>query len=145
MTDYTRLNNGFQKKSICVFASRMKEGTEDQNLPIAGGDHLLALLPPDAIISDAYVFVKTVSDAATSAVAQLGTTEGGAEILTGADLTTAGKQGTFVPGVETLTGKDLWLNHVVTGAATAVGDYVFVVEYLEWDLNTGNYTRITGQ
>jgi len=145
MTDFTRENNGFQKKSICVFSVEMKEGTENNEFAAASDNHLLGLLPPDAIITDAMVFVKTVSDAATSCVATLGTASGGAQILSGADLTTAGEQGTFVPDVETGTGDDLWLGLTYTGAATNVGVYVVVVEYIEYLLNTGDFTRFSGQ
>ena len=139
--DMTRMNNNFQKKSICVMACAVKEGTSNGRVPAASDNLLLGKLPPDAIVSDAYVFVLTASDAATSAAATLGTASAGAQLLTGVNLKTLGKQGTFVPGVKTLTGKDVWLNTTYTGAATNVGDYMIVVEYLEYKLTTGNLTR----
>ena len=99
------------------------------------------ILPPDALIVDAFVWVLTVSDAATSCVGTLGTASGGAQIVSGADLTTAGRQGTFVPGVSTGTGANLWLGLTYTGAATAVGKYVPTVEYIEYLKNTGEETN----
>jgi len=71
----------------------------------------------------------------------LGTTSGGSELMTAGDLTTLGMQGTFVPDVETLTGKDLYFGVDYTGAATNVGVYKVIVEYIEFNLNTGDLTR----
>ncbi len=128
-----------QKKSISVFAGAIVEGAEvDEN----AGNHLLANLPADSIITNAYVFVQTVSDAATSASATLGTASAGAQLLTGANLKTAGKQGTFVGQVATGTGVELWLNVSKSGAKTAVAKYVVAVEYLEFTKNTGEYTKV---
>lgn len=143
MTDLTRENNAFQKKGVCVMAVPINEGVDKGEILAASDDHLLGKIPLDAVITNAFIQVKTVSDAATSAVATLGTTEGGSELLTAADLTTLGAEGTFVPGVETGTGKDLWLGLTYTGAATAVGEYVIVVEYVEYNLNTGDLTNFT--
>ena len=141
MTDLTRLNDTHKKKSISVMVAPLKEGVANGEVAAATANHLLGLLPPDAIITNAYIFVHTVSDAATSYAATLGTASGGAQILTGADLKVAGKQGTFVPGVSTLTGKDLWFNGTVTGAATTVGVYSVVVEYLELNKSIGELTK----
>lgn len=141
-TDMTREANFAQKKGICLFASEVVEGTESFEIPAASGNYLLANIPPDAIITDAYIQVQVASDAATSAVATLGTAEAGTEVLSAADLTTLGKQGTFTGHVETDTGAELYLGVTVTGAATAVGKYVVVVNYVEYRKNTGEYTRI---
>lgn len=143
MTDLTRNNNTHQKKSICVMSAPIIEGTEVGEITAVDADHLLGLLPQDAVIIDAFVWVHTVSDAATSAAATVGTTEGGSELVTGVDLTTLGRQGTFVPSVETLTGKDLWLGIDYTGATTAVGVYTVIVEYIEFNLNTGDLTQFS--
>lgn len=141
--DMTREDRFMQKKSECFFAAEINEGTETFEIPAANGDFLLANIPPDSIITDAYVHVKTVSDAVTSAVATLGTTEGGTEILSAADLKTAvGKEGTFTGQSLTSTGKSLFLNVTYVGAATAVGEYVVVVQYKEYRKNTGEYTRV---
>lgn len=142
-TDVTRSGEFAQKKSICVFAGDIFEGQNlnEGQLPAASGNFLLAKLPPDAVVTDAYIHVVTASDAATSAVATLGTAEAGTEILSAADLTTTGKQGTFTGQSATTTGVDLFLGLTVTGAATDVAHYVVTVEYLEYQKNTGEYTR----
>lgn len=143
-TDMTRENNFHQKKGVCLFASEVVEGTEDAQIAAGSGDFLLANIPLDAVITDAYIHVETVSDAATSAVATLGTTEGGSEILSAADLKTAvGKVGTFTGQSLTLTGKPLYLGVTTVGAATNVGKYIIVVEYIEYTKNTGEYTTIS--
>ena len=143
-TDMTRENNFHQKKGVCLFASELLEGTEDANIAAGSGNFLLSNIPLDAVITDAYIHVKTVSDAATSTVATLGTTEGGSEILSAADLKTAvGKTGTFTGQSLTGTGKSLYLGVTTTGAATNVGKYIIVVEYIEYTKNTGEYTTIT--
>jgi hypothetical protein len=45
--------------------------------------------------------------------------------------------------VFTDTGVPLYLGVVTTGAATDVGEYVVVVEYLEFEKTTGEYTTIS--
>jgi hypothetical protein len=141
-TDKTRSLNNYQKKSISVFASNLKEGTGADDIAVVTGNYKLANIPLDAVITNAYVHVLVASNAATSAAATLGTADGGAQILSGVNLKTLGKQGTLVGQVPTLTGKELYLNVTITGAATAVGSYVVVVEYLEFKKNTGELTRI---
>lgn len=138
-----RENRFNQKKQECRFAIDIKEGTESYELALGNGDHQLANLPPNAVITDAYSHVKVVADAATSKVATLGTTEGGSEIMSAADLKAAtGETGTFTGQSDTGTGVTLWLGLTVVGAETAVGQYVIVVEYLEYEKNTGDYTTI---
>jgi len=142
-TDMTREDNFSQKKGVCLFAAEVVEGTESYEIPAATGNYLLANIPPDAIITNAYIQVKTAADAATSATAKLGTAEGGTQVLSAANLKTLGKQGTFTGHVETGTGVELYLGLTVTGAATNVANYVVVVEYLEYTKNTGELTRVT--
>lgn len=144
MTDLTRFNDSFQKKTVCILVAPIIEGTDQEQVVAADDNHLVALLPPNAYLTDAYVFVEVVSDAGTSAVALVGTVSGGSEILTAGDLQTLGKQGTFVPGVETKTGTDIWVNLTYTGTTpTNVGRYKVIVEYLEFTKDTGEYTRFT--
>ena len=142
-TDKTRFAEFMQKKGICLFAATVKEGTADENIAAATGNYLMAKLPPEAVITNAYVHVVTASDAATSASMKLGTAEGGSEILSAANLKTLGKQGTFTGQSLTGTGVDLYVGVTVTGAATAVGEYIIVVEYVEYEKNTGEYTEIS--
>ena len=142
MTDLTRTNELMQKKGVCIFAGVIAEGVDDGDIAAATGNHLLGNLPPDAVITDAYIHVKTVSDAATTAVGVLGTASAGTEILSAADLKTAGDSGTFTGQSLTDTGVEVWLGTTITGAATAVGEYLVVVEYLEFEKNTGEYTAV---
>ena len=139
-TDKTRVGTLAQKKSIAVFSGVLTEGEE---ILAASGNYLLAKLPPESVILDASIFVKTASDAATSAIATLGTAEGGTQILSAANLKTAGKVGTFTGRSATGTGVDLYLGITISGAATAVGEYIVIIEYLEYEKNTGEYTEIT--
>lgn len=134
-----------QKKSESFFALRLDEGTESFELPVAGGDFLLGYLPPDCIITDAYVHVITVSDAVTSSVATLGTAEAGTEIMSAGDLKTAvGKEGTFTGQSLTGTGVGVYLNVTkVGGDGTAVGEVYVVVEYLEITKKSGEYTAFS--
>jgi hypothetical protein len=141
--DMTREINFAQKKGVCLFASELVEGTASYEIPAASGNYLLANIPTDAIITDAYIQVRVAADAATSSSAKLGTAEGGSQVLSAANLKTVGKQGTFTGHVVTGTGAALYLGVTVSGAATNVGEYVVVVEYVEYRKNTGEYTRIT--
>ena len=142
MADLTRTNELMQKKSICVFSGTIAEGTDNGDIAAATGNHLLGNLPPDAVILDASIHVQTASDAATTAVGTLGTASAGTEILGAADLKAAGKQGTFAGQLLTDTGVEVWLGTILTGAATAVGKYLVIVEYLEFTKNTGEYTSV---
>jgi hypothetical protein len=139
--DLTRYNEYMQKKGVCVFAGVVEEGTQKGQIEKDPGNHLLANLPPNAIITDAYVHVITASNATTYGVT-LGTASGGAQILSAANGKTAGKQGTFAGQVFTDTGVELWLNVTRTGTGAVDAKYVVVVEYLEFDKNTGEYTKV---
>lgn len=140
MTDLVRAKSYAQKKSECFFAGEVTEGSQSFEISAATGNHLLANLPPDSIITDAYIHVKTASDAATSAVGTLGTASAGTEILSAADLKSAGDEGTFTGQSLTGTGVELWMGLTVTGATTEVGEYIVVVEYLEYTKKSGEYT-----
>ena len=143
MSSYIREKDFAQKKSESFFAGQLNEGTGSGDIAAAAGTFNLELanLPPDCIITGAYVMIKTASDAATSAAATLGTTEGGSEILSSIDLTTVAQDGTFTGASLTGTGVTLHLEIVYTGATTAVGEYIVVVEYLEYTKKTGEYTN----
>lgn len=143
MANLTRYNNAFKKKLTSVMAMVISEGSEKGNIDAASGNHLVGILPPDAIITDAYVFVKSASDAATSASAKLGTDSGGSQILSAANLKTAGKQGTAASASATGTGKEVWLGLTYSGAATEVGEYVVVIEYLEYTKNSQEMTNFS--
>ena len=142
-TNLTRAKRFAQKKSECFFAASVTEGTGKGEVPASTANYLIGNLPPDSIITNAYIMVLTASDAATSLTAKIGTAEAGTEVLSAATLKTLGKRGTFTGFSTTSSGVELYLTLTYVGAATAVGDYVVVVEYLEYDKNTGEYTKFS--
>lgn len=104
---------------------------------------LVGKLPPNAVITNAYVFATTASNAATTDVVVIGTTDGGAEIMSAGNAKSLGKTGTFAAQTATTgTGKNVWVKHTVTGAKTA-GELYAVVEYLEIDRTNGEYTPVS--
>lgn len=104
---------------------------------------LVAKLPPEAVITNAYVFTTTASNAATSDAVVIGTTDGGAEIMSAGNAKTAGKTGTFTAQTATTgTGKAVYVKHTVTGAKTA-GELFAVVEYLEVNRVNGELTKVS--
>ena len=141
--DLTRTGELAQKKGVCVFSGLLVEGTGNGELGILTDNYHLGKLPPDAIITNAYIHIVTASDAATSNTGKLGTAEAGSQILSAANLKTLGKQGTFTGQSKTATGVDVFLTTTIVGAATAVGEYVVTVEYLEYTKNTGEYTKFS--
>ncbi len=143
-TNLTRAKQFMQKKSECFFAGQVNEGTENGDIAVAAGTVSLANLPPDAIITNAYIHVVTVSDAVTSSTGKIGTTDGGSEVLSAANLKAAtGKVGTFTGQSLTGTGKTLYFTITkVGGDGTAVGEVLIVVEYLEYTKKTGEYTAV---
>ena len=141
-TDKTRIAEFCQKKSESFFAAVVVEGTGVAQLAVGSGNFLIANLPPRAIVTGAYIHTLVASDAVTSNAVTIGTTESGSEILSAGNIKALGKSGTFTGQVFTSTGVSLYLGVTTTGAATAVGKYVVVVEYLEFEKNTGEYTRI---
>lgn len=143
MADLSRYNNAFKKKLPSVMAFVLAEGTGKGDIAAASDNHLVGYLPEDAIVTNAYVVAKTVSDAATSAAAKLGTASGGSQIMSAGDLKTAGKTGTFTGHSLTGTGKPVYLGLTYTGAATAVGEYVIVIEYLEYTKNSQELTNFS--
>lgn len=145
-TDMTRVGGWVQKKTTSLFAGIVKEGSnqKDGEFPVnVDANFLLGTLPEDAIITNAYVHVKTASDDGTSCVAALGTAEGGTEILSAADLTATGKTGTFTGQSLTDTGVDVYLSLTWGGEnATEVGEYYVVIEYDEVLKANGEFTQL---
>lgn len=102
--------------------------------------HLVVKLPANALIVDAYIFTTVASNAATSDVVTIGTTQNGTEIMSAGNAKTLGKTGTFTAQTATTgTGKEVWVRFVVTGAKTA-GELYAVIQYLELDRVNGEYT-----
>lgn len=144
-TNYSRARKYNQKREAVQFVAELIVGTaaDAMNGVIPGTSYneLLGKLPPNSLITNAYVFVRTASNAATSAAFTLGTADGGAQLLTGVNAKTLGKQGTFVGFLDTGTGVSIYLNRTITGAETT-GRYIVVVEYLEYNKVTGELTDI---
>ena len=105
-------------------------------------DVLLGNLPPNAIITDAYLHRVVASNAATTATVALGTAEAGAQIMAAADIKGTGKVGSLVGQILTGSGKPLYAALTITGAQTA-GKFYVVVEYLEPNKVTGELTKVT--
>ena len=140
-TNLTQARNNSCKKQISYFATLID--VTDSSVGLASTNLLLANLPPNAIITDAYLHRVAVSDAATSATFKLGTTEGGAEVMAAADVKAAtGKVGSLVGQILTNSGKPLYGALTITGAQTA-GKFYVVVEYLEPLKSTGELTKVT--
>lgn len=140
-TNLTQANNNSCKKQTSYFATLID--VKDSSVGLVSTNLLLANLPPNAIITDAYVHRVTVSDAATSATFKLGITEGGAEVMAAADIKAAtGKVGSLVGQILTNSGKPLYGALTITGAQTA-GKFYVVVEYLEPLKSTGELTKVT--
>ncbi len=144
--NFTRGSKLNQKRTVSIFSGELNEAAvavpNSSLIGIATGNELIAVLPPNSIITNAYLFTKTASNAATSAAFVLGTTEGGTEIMSAGNAKTLGKTGTFTGMSDTGTGKNVYLGRTITGAATAVGKYVVVIEYLEYQKTTGEYTQL---
>lgn len=102
---------------------------------------LVGYLPASALVTDAYIFALTASNAATSDAVVIGTTDGGSEIMSAGNAKTAGKTGTFTGVTDTSTGKSVYVKHTVTGAKTA-GELLAVIEYLEYERTNGEYTKV---
>lgn len=140
-TNISRAKKFTQKREPSLFVAYLEEGTASDQIAVAGGNYRLGQLPPDAIITDAYVHTATVSDAVTTCVATLGTAEAGTQIMSAGNLRSAGKQGTFTGQSLTGTGKEIFLGVTKTGGnGTAVAKYYIVIEYLEYNKTNGEYT-----
>ena len=140
-TNLTQARNNSCKKQNSYFSTLID--VTDSSVGLVSTNLLLANLPPNAIITDAYLHRVTVSDAATSATFKLGTTEGGAEVMAAADIKAAtGKVGSLVGQILTNSGKPLYGTLTITGAQTA-GKFYVVVEYLEPTKMTGELTKVT--
>lgn len=136
----TRKANNSCKKSKSYFASEID--VKDTDVGLVSVNLLLGNLPPNAIITDAYLHRVVASNAATTATVALGTAEAGAQIMAAADIKGTGKVGSLVGQILTGSGKPLYAALTITGAQTA-GKFYVVVEYLEPNKVTGELTKVT--
>lgn len=136
----TRKANNSCKKSKSYFAAELD--VKDSDVGLVSVNLLLGNLPPNAIITDAYLHRVVASNAATTATVALGTAEAGAQIMAAADIKGTGKVGSLVGQILTGSGKPLYAALTITGAQTA-GKFYVVVEYLEPNKVTGELTKVT--
>ena len=145
-TNYTRAAKFNQKRSVSVFTAELNEAATKNALTgdiIRTSDNeLLGRLPPNSIVTNAYLFTRVAGDAATSITVTLGNVEGGSQFFSAGNGKTLGKSGTFTAQTaDTGTGVSLFLGRTVTGAGTNIGKYLVVVEYLEYTKETGELTN----
>lgn len=136
----TRKANNSCKKSKSYFAAELD--VKDHDVGLVSVNLLLGNLPPNAIITDAYLHRVVASNAVTTATVALGTVEAGAQIMAAADIKGTGKVGSLVGQILTGSGKPLYAALTITGAQTA-GKFYVVVEYLEPNKVTGELTKVT--
>lgn len=130
-----------QKKSISVTSAAL---TYADHLSTSADTYQLATIPPGSLITHASITVLTASDAATSAVADLGFA-GDDTLIDGVDLKSAagtvleGGTNAVVPAFKE-TGGILTIKPTYTGATTA-GEFLVTVEYIEVNKTSGEYTK----
>lgn len=145
-TNVTRVGTLAQKKVVRVHSTHVGPAFIAEAIKLGAaagvtGNYLVANLPRDAVITDAYVVVDEASNAATTATVALGTAEGGAQIMAAADVKTTGVKGTLVGKLKTGTGQPVYMALAYTGATTNYGSFTVVIEYTEFRKNSGEYTE----
>lgn len=136
MSDKTRDDNNFQKRKVCVFVAPLAE------VDILTTGSVYGKLPDNSVVISASILVTTVSGTASSTLdIKVGSTVVANEVA----VTAAGMiAGTMVAANQYFaTGGDIT---VLAGAvAPAAGDFIgyVIIEYIELDLHTGDYTEMT--
>jgi hypothetical protein len=131
MTDLTRKGNFSSKKGVCVASARI---THDMVADTAL--NTLFNLPDNAVITNAIVVVEVVGQA--SLAVDFGF-NGGDELDSAAVLTTVAALKTDL-SLATGTGKDVTAKF---SAAPTAGTFVFIVEFIEYDIATGALMNVT--
>lgn len=154
MTDLTRKGNFAEKKTYSVSAARLKHGDVSSTAAVE-----LFNLPANALITNAYVIVKTVGQDTLTvdygfdggnelgndldvhdavgvitvpfSVAALTLAEGAPNTLTSGTVSKS-------PLIDTGTGKTVTAKF---SADPSAGDFVFIIEYIEYDLGNGKLTE----
>tara|TARA_R110002153_G_scaffold268174_3_gene432773 strand:+ start:1418 stop:1852 length:435 start_codon:yes stop_codon:yes gene_type:complete len=135
----TRAGKTHLKKSVCLMSIQIG-ALQSADYNDASNNYLVGYLPPGAIVTDAKVVTKVISDAGTGVTPiTLGTTEGGTEIMSAGDSDAVGITGTFTGEFDTDTGKPVYMT---LGAVVTTGDVRLLISYEEYDLNTGDMTVI---
>ena len=140
----TRYEESAQKKVKRVLTIKLVDLLfTENNVAIATNNFLVANLPSDSVLTDAYVSTTKVSDAATTATVQLGTAEAGAQILVATSVKTVAVAGDLVGKLDTGTGMPIYMRVIITGAVTTIGEAFVTIEYTEYAKNSGEYTQFS--
>ena len=131
----TRTGKAHLKKTVSLMSVKVGANDADTFNDI-NNNYLVGYLPPNAVITNATVLTKVVSDAATVIV---GTTEAGTEILSAGDTSSTGFSGTFAGPLDTDTGVAIYIK---LGFAVTTGDVRVLISYDEYDLNNGAMTMV---
>lgn len=171
MTISSRLlaNKNAQRRSVSVMAIELEEGTSAlNNIPGTTGAFHVANLPPNSVVLRTMIHVLAAATA-TSSTLKLGTTDGGTELFPVAIDATALKVRRFPyaafgaiddDGLASATTADAATNGVLATLYTATGmpvivtatvdtmtartgKYLILIEYIEFDKTTGEYTSLT--
>ena len=135
-TNVVRAEDFHTKKLLSQMVINVDEESKVSGGIGAAGNYLVAHLPEDCIIQSAFVFT-TVASAAAADI-DIGTTEGGVDIMADGDANVLGMTGTPAASMYTGTGKDVYM----ATAADNVAEYYVVIQYLELKVSTGSMTRI---
>lgn len=142
--DMTRFGGSAQKKVSRVLAVEVSPefyGEAGDTLAAGTFNYLVAKLPANSVLTNAYLVVDEATTASTSAQAALGSAEGGAQVVTLTSVSTVGVVGGIVKKLPTGTGMAVYLQVKVVGTVTKVGTFTAVIEYTEYTKNSGEYTQ----
>ena len=142
----TRQGGLHKKRSVSEFKAVLDiADTSVLDVNTSGDDYEIVVLPDNAYITKADIYVITANDAATAAVADIGF-DGGDELIAAADLKSAA--GTLLNGgsgnVPTLaaTGGTVTYSPTYTGTPTA-GKILINIQYVELDKTNGELTAFS--
>jgi hypothetical protein len=132
MTNLTRVGKNSEKKTVSASAVTVKAGD------VADASNELFVLPPNALIVASYCIVKVAGQA--SLTVDFGF-DGGAEL--GNDLDIDGAA--VVEGLADAGALDTGTGKTVTAlfsATPSAGEFVFIVEYVEYNKGCGDLTNL---
>lgn len=133
MPDLTRKGKNFEKKSASVSSAEVT--FEDLNATDVAD---LFNIPVDALITATHVVVHEAADAL--ATLDVGTTDGGAELINDADIATVGVvTDALAAPVSVEMGA---LVNITPSTTLTQGRFTVVVEYVEYELSNGEQTRV---
>lgn len=143
-SNVTRYAEVAQKKGGSVLVVPVTDAMfEEAGVAKTSQNFLVANLPSNSVITNAFVYVQKAADSATTATVQLGTAEGGAQLLAATDIKTTGVAGELVGKAATGSGQAIYARVAIVGATTTVGAAHVVLEYIEYTKNNGEYTQFS--